>query len=103
MAESAAERLEALAALAVEAERDIRSASSRERLQQLRTDILGRKAGRLTSVLKDLPGLAPDVRREVGGRANTIKTQLEALLDEADAALAASERRETGADLTMPA
>ena len=93
----------ALAALEEEAGQAIRSAGGREALQQLRTDVLGRKSGRLTSILKELPGLDPDHRRVVGQRANAVKAALEQLLDEADARVAAADQGARAADLTMPA
>ncbi len=99
---NAAARLAVLAALVSEAEQQIRSAPDQAALQQIHTDILGRKAGRLTAVLRDLPSLEPDVRRAVGQKANEVKAVLEQLLDEANARLASQATR-TGIDLTMPA
>ena len=93
----------ALAALEEEAGRAIRAAGGREGLQRLRTEYLGRKAGRLTALLKELPALAPDHRRAVGARANAVKAALERLLEEAEAAAAATERTAVAADVTMPA
>jgi len=93
----------ALAALEAEAERSIRSATGREALQQLRTEYLGRKAGRLTSILKVLPELDPDARRSVGQRANAAKSAIEQWLDDAEQAAVAAGRAANTADLTMPA
>ena len=103
MSGASADLVAALAALEQEAEQAIRSALGRDALQRLRTEYLGRKAGRLTAILKELPSLAPDARREVGARANAVKTALEALLGEAEAAAAAADRAARSADLTMPA
>jgi len=93
----------ALAALESEAEQQIRSAGGREALQQLQTLYLGRKAGRLTSILKVLPDLDPDSRRLVGQRANAAKAAIEQLLEAADVRLAAADRGARAGDLTMPA
>ena len=93
----------ALAALEKEAEQQIRSAGGREALLQLRTDFLGRKSGRLTAILKVLPGLDPDTRRSLGQRANAAKAAIEQLLEEAAARLAAADGGARAADLTMPA
>ena len=91
----------ALAALRAEAEAQIRAAAERDGLQRLRTEFLGRKAGRVTAVLRDLPALAIEARKAVGQAANEAKAAIETLLDEAEAALAARERA-AGVDLTMP-
>jgi len=96
-----ADLLAALAALKAEAEASIRSATERDVLSRLRTDFLGRKAGRVTGMLRDLPGLDIEARKVVGQAANETKAAVEALLDAAEAALAARERS-TGVDLTMP-
>jgi phenylalanyl-tRNA synthetase alpha chain len=92
----------ALAALEAEAETQIRAAGGRDAVQQLRTDYLGRKAGRLTSILKSLPDLDPDSRRAVGQRANAVKAAIEAWLEEAESALAHAAPKGGAADLTMP-
>jgi len=97
----ATDHVAALDALEVEAERAIGSARGRELLSGLRTEYLGRKAGRLTSILKALAGLGPDERRVVGARANALKTRLDELFDAAEARLE-PESAAAGADLTMP-
>ena len=103
MSGASADLVAALAALEQEAEALIRSAAGQGALQQLRTDYLGRKAGRLTSILKALPTLDPETRRNVGQRANAVKAALELLLDEADARVAAARPAASAVDLTMPA
>src|SRR6266699_729470 len=47
------------------------------RLQELKTELLGRKAGALTDILKGLPALDPETRRTIGGAANVLKRDLE--------------------------
>ncbi|MGH8722173.1 MAG: hypothetical protein ACREU4_09325, partial [Burkholderiales bacterium] len=71
-----------LAALAALRERlqEIPRADDR-RLQALRTELLGRKAGALTVILKALPTLDADTRARVGGAANALKRDLEQALD----------------------
>lgn len=101
MSGATADLLAALAALKAEAEATIRSATERDLLSRLRTDFLGRKAGRVTGILRDLPNLGIEERKVVGQAANDTKAAVEALLDAAEAALAARERS-AGADLTMP-
>jgi phenylalanyl-tRNA synthetase alpha chain len=102
MSGASADHVAALAAMEEEAAGRIRAAGGREALQQLRTEFLGRKAGRLTAVLKLLPGLEPGVRREVGQRANAAKQLIEQALEQAEAALGGDERA-GDLDLTMPA
>ena len=42
------------------------------RLLELKTELLGRKSGALTEILKALPSLDPDTRKRVGGAANAL-------------------------------
>jgi phenylalanyl-tRNA synthetase alpha chain len=100
---ASADLVAALAALEQEAEQAIRSAGGRDVVQRLRTDYLGRKAGRLTAILRQLPELPPEARRDLGARANAAKATIARLLDEAEAPLAAAERRPELLDPTMPA
>jgi phenylalanyl-tRNA synthetase alpha chain len=93
----------ALAALEEEAAGKIRAAGGREALQQVRTEFLGRKAGRLTALLRVVPGLEPEARRVVGQRANSAKAAIERLLEEAEAAFDRVATGVGGADLSMPA
>src|ERR1041385_3882392 len=55
--------------------------------------VLGRKAGALTNLLKELPALDPDERRRVGAAANDLKARFEAAVD----LTMPSRRRFTGA------
>jgi len=72
------------------------------RLQELKTEILGRKAGALTDILKALPGLSAAQRKAVGGAANALKREFEAALAAREADLAGARTDAAGADLTMP-
>ncbi len=102
MSGASAGLLAALAALKAEAEQRLRSATERDEVQRLRTEYLGRKAGRVTAILRDLPRLDLEARKAVGQAANETKAAVEALLEAAEAALAAPARA-AGADLTLPA
>ena len=102
MSDRAAELVAALAGLKAEAEEQIRSASDGDALQRLKTDYLGRKAGRVTAILKELPSLPDEARRPVGQAGNEVKAAIEQALAAAEAALAAAAPART-ADLTMPA
>ena len=74
------------------------------RLQQLKTELLGRRAGALTEILKALPGLDAATRKTVGGAANTLKRELDAAFDARERALKQSAAAvPAGAvDLTLP-
>src|SRR5690349_18245846 len=72
------------------------------RLQELKTELLGRKAGALTEILKSLPKLAPAERKAVGGAANALKQELEQAFDARERALARATRAPGGLDRTMP-
>jgi len=81
---------------------DIPQADER-RLQDLKTEILGRKAGALTKILGALPNLSPADRKAVGGAANILKRDFEAALAARERELASAARVPGGEDLTMPA
>jgi phenylalanyl-tRNA synthetase alpha chain len=81
--------------------REIPQADER-RLQDLRNEILGRKNGALTEILKALPALDADVRKNVGGVANALKREFEAALDARAGALARAGRALGDVDPTMP-
>ncbi|HTR19440.1 MAG TPA: phenylalanine--tRNA ligase subunit alpha [Gemmatimonadales bacterium] len=72
------------------------------RLQELRTELLGRKAGALTEILRALPTLDPDTRKQVGGPANALKRELEAALDARERALETGARTAADVDRSMP-
>ena len=71
-------------------------------LADLRTELLGRKAGTLTQILRSLGSLPADERRAIGARANQVKQQLEAAIAERERTLAAGAARSVDIDLTMP-
>ena len=72
------------------------------RLQELKTELLGRKAGALTDILKALPTLDPDTRREVGGAANALKRELERAIEARESELKRGATSLADVDLTMP-
>ena len=82
----------------------IMGASSASTLEQVRTSLVGRKSGRLTDLMKTLPTLAQEERREGGAALNRVKTTLEDALAAREAQLAAAERSAAPkGDLTLPA
>src|SRR5438132_6726163 len=72
------------------------------RLQDLKTEILGRKAGALTQILGRLPKLDPSSRKEVGAGANALKRDFEAAFAARERELKRAAGGATGLDLTMP-
>jgi len=56
-------------------------------LEALRTDILGRKGGRLSQIMSGVGKLPPAERAEFGRRANEIKARIEAQLEAAQSRL----------------
>ncbi|HUF65200.1 MAG TPA: phenylalanine--tRNA ligase subunit alpha [Gemmatimonadaceae bacterium] len=82
----------------------IAAASTRSELDAARTAVLGRKSGRLTALLAELPALAPDARRPAGAVVNRAKATLEAALAAREEELAATARvTQLPRDLTLPA
>jgi len=71
-------------------------------LKALHDDFLGRKAGVVTGLLKSLGTIAPDARREFGQLVNTLKTEIEAALDERRQALEATRLPAGAVDVTLP-
>jgi len=64
----------------------VKGATSLDGLEQVRVGALGRK-GRLTGLLKELGGLAPDARKARGAALNQLKDEVETALAEAHARL----------------
>jgi phenylalanyl-tRNA synthetase alpha chain len=78
------------------------AAADATRLAELRTTYLGRKSGRLTQILRTLGDVPPDVRRELGRRANEVKRALEQAIENRERDLAHEHRAAHDLDLTMP-
>ncbi len=72
------------------------------RLAELKTELLGRKAGRLTEILRAMPKLTPDERRDIGARANQLKLTIEAAVEGREKTLATEAAGRVTVDLSMP-
>jgi phenylalanyl-tRNA synthetase alpha chain len=72
-----------------------------DQLESLRVDLLGRKAGRLTRLLRGLGSLPTEERRDIGQRANALKRAVEEAIERRQSELTAAQHH-TVADLTMP-
>ncbi len=81
--------------------REVPQADER-RLQELRTELLGRKNGALTEIIRSLPTLDAESRKAVGGPANTLKRDWEAALDARAAELTRAASVLSDVDPTMP-
>ena len=71
------------------------------RLQELKTEVLGRKNGALTLILAQLPKLPPAQRKVVGAEANALKRDVEAAIAAREQELLRLAQSTSGADLTM--
>src|SRR5713226_3997862 len=71
------------------------------RLSDLKTEILGRKAGALTQILGRLPKLDPSSKKEVGAAANALKRDFEAAFEARERELKHAAGTVAGLDLTM--
>ncbi len=57
--------------------KEIQAARDLEELESLRRKYLAKKSGELTKIIKDLPNLEPEKRREVGQVVNQVKLKVE--------------------------
>ncbi len=97
------EFLEQIAAFEARAASLVTAASSPAKLESVRNQLVGRKSGALTALIRELPSLSPDDRRAAGAAANRAKTSIDQALDTRASELAATRPSVTARDLTMPA
>ncbi|MDD7434670.1 MAG: phenylalanine--tRNA ligase subunit alpha [Peptoniphilaceae bacterium] len=85
-----------------EAQKRIEKAASNEELDAIRVEYLGKK-GRVTEILKNLKSLAPEMKKEVGQKANAVKQALhDAIHTRQDAIINESPVIQGTLDLTRP-
>ncbi len=105
MSEPGAQIVAGLAALSEQYPAEFAAAANEQELREARARLLGKK-GALTSVLKQMAKLAPEQRREMGERANTVKRQVEQAFEERLAELLRAVReadlKAAPFDLTLP-
>jgi phenylalanyl-tRNA synthetase alpha chain len=89
--------LDDLKALEVEALEAVDSAETPDELEAVRVRYLGRKEGRISSILRRLGELDPDTRPAVGAESNRVKAALQEALQARIGALAS-----TGVAVTSP-
>ncbi len=92
---------EKLVALEREALAEIEKASTRERLEALRIQYLGRR-GSLSSLLKELGQMPPEERPEAGQWANRLKGKIEAEIHQKLASLSQAPSTKAFFDRTLP-
>ena len=80
----------------------IARAASGDDLTGTRNALFGRKSGRVTVLMRQLPALPPEERREAGAAVNALKALLEEALETRATALGASRSAPPALDLTMP-
>ncbi|MBR6776618.1 MAG: phenylalanine--tRNA ligase subunit alpha, partial [Clostridia bacterium] len=92
--------------ISVAAAQEIASASDKNSLEAVRIKYLGKK-GALTAILRGMGALSAEERPVIGAYANTVRAQIEAMLEEKNAFLASEELKNAlvkeKLDVTMPA
>ncbi len=92
--------------ISVAAAQEISSASDKASLEAVRIKYLGKK-GALTAILRGMGSLTAEERPVIGAYANTVRANIEAMLEEKGAALASEELKNAlvkeKLDVTMPA
>jgi phenylalanyl-tRNA synthetase alpha chain len=96
------EFLEKIAEVESRAGNLIAAASSPADLEAARNRLVGRKSGELSALIRELPSLATEDRREAGAAANLLKMAIDDALERQAAELATAERTGPTVDLTMP-
>ncbi|WP_312094803.1 phenylalanine--tRNA ligase subunit alpha [Aminipila sp.] len=76
-----------------EAKEQIKKASSQVETEEIRVKILGKK-GELTDILKSMGKLAPEERKALGAAANSVRAEIQALLEEKFAMVKEAARQE---------
>jgi len=97
------EFLQQIAEFEERAASQVAGASSTAELESARNQLVGRKSGALTALIRELPSLSADDRRPAGAAANRAKTAIDQALEARTAELAASSPSASARDLTMPA
>ncbi len=92
--------------ISVAAAQEIASASDKASLEAVRIKYLGKK-GALTAILRGMGALTAEERPVIGAYANTVRANIETMLEEKGAALASEELKNAlvkeKLDVTMPA
>ena len=90
-------------ALRTDAEREAQAATTLEEWTEVRNQLVGRKSGRLTQLMANVPTLASDERRAAGQAVNSLKAALDDLLTARQAVLTTAHADERSVDRSLPA
>ncbi len=71
-------------------------------LDQLEIKYLGRKAGKLTEVLRGLKDVPQEKKREIGQLANELKKEISAKIEETKKIIKGQDRKQEWLDVTLP-
>jgi phenylalanyl-tRNA synthetase alpha chain len=71
-------------------------------LEAVRIEWLGRKAGRITALMREIPSVPPAQRAEFGQAVNALKAAVAERLESRKAALEVTRPKRPGIDVTMP-
>jgi len=93
--------LEKIEWLNKELEERINRAQSQQEVERIRIELLGRKKGEITSLLKEIPKLSSQDRPRIGSLLNKLKKRTEELLKNREEAIK-KEKREEIIDVTFP-
>jgi len=95
-------RLDEMRVVREEALRQIDTAADAEAVEAARVEWLGRKAGRITALLRSIPSVSEDERAAFGQAVNALKNEVTEHLATRKAALASGHTARPAADVTMP-
>jgi phenylalanyl-tRNA synthetase alpha chain len=85
-----------------EVQRRIDAASDLDTLDAVRIEWLGRKAGRITALMKSIPSVPPEERAAFGQAVNALKAAVTERLEARKAALESTRRGGPAVDVTLP-
>ncbi len=94
--------LKAIENLNKELEKNIGKVQTREEIEKLRIELLGRKKGKITHLLKAISTVPQEERPKIGGLLNKLKKKAEDLLREKEEEIAKKEEIREIIDVTFP-
>ncbi len=94
--------MEKIVSLQKSALKEISAAKDLDELEGLRRKYFSKKSGELAKIIKDLPKLEPEKRREVGQLVNQAKVEVEKALEEKSSQLSAPSSQLDWLDITAP-